>query len=94
MMNTTEVEWWAAIRLSIVKPWPREAALMDLRIWKVREITSGGDVQRPGRPTLAETWGWTGRKVRQVIQAESEWATVLLGYGPVAKGGIQETGAA
>ena len=68
-----DAEWWAVIRQTIPKPWPREAVLMDLRYWQGQEAVSEGRVERPGRPTLAALWGWTDWQVKQAFKSEGEW---------------------
>lgn len=69
-----EAEWWATIRETIAKPWPREAVLMDLRYWQGQEAATGGRVERPGRPTLIALWGWTDWQVKQAFKSEGEWS--------------------
>lgn len=69
-----DAEWWAVIRQTIPKPWPREAVLMDLRYWQGQEAVSEGRVERPGRPTLIALWGWTDWQVKQAFKSEGEWS--------------------
>ena len=73
-----EATWWLTIRQTIAKPWPRDAVLMDLRFWRGQEIATADRpkaerIERPGRPALAATWGWTEWQVRTVVKSESEW---------------------
>ena len=77
-----EAVWWPVIAASIPKPWPREAAMMDLRWWSGQEAATRSLQMRrvatmPGRPALAARWGWTDWAVKSLLRAEPEWADPL-----------------
>ena len=58
---------WEIVRPLIPKPWPKEAALADLR----HDAIEG---KVPGRPALMERWGWTERKTRALLDDAAAWA--------------------
>ena len=64
---------WESILHGIARPLPREAVLADLRWWCLAEssvvLRDGKRLRRPGRPTLAARWGWSGRQVRKIVNA-------------------------
>lgn len=62
------VAWWASIRDSLTRPWPGQAAHMDLRVGQaLGELVNHQE--------LATRWGWTPGKVRGFCQS--------LALGPV-----------
>lgn len=63
--------WWPEIAEALVKPWPREAVMMDLRWWASR-IRRGVSC-RPGRRLLEARWGWSDWQTRAVLKSEDEW---------------------
>ena len=71
-----DAAWWPFVRDGLPKPWPREAAMMDLR-WHVdaaerREGKPASEVVPfPGRPTLVARWGWTDWAVKQLMKGEA-----------------------
>jgi hypothetical protein len=73
-----EVGAWPSIAAAIPKPWPREAALLDLRWWENQERM--GRDERPGRPALASRWGWSQKTVRSVLAARSIWSDCSVAY--------------
>ena len=68
-------DWWAVVRTTIPRPWPREAAAMDLRYHADRATPREGwrPIAMPGRPALASEWGWTDWAVKQLLRAEDDW---------------------
>ena len=74
-----QAEWWPVVAAHLPKPWPREAALMDLRWWRGQELaTRKLRMKRlatmPGRPTLIDRWGWTDWEVKKLLRSEAEWS--------------------
>ena len=67
-----DAAWWPAIRANIAKPWPKEAAMMDLRWHADRERMQDRANAMPGRPALIDRWGWTDWGVKQLLKGE-EW---------------------
>lgn len=67
-----QAEWWPAIAATIVRPWPREAVLFDLRWWRGQERATGRKLM-PGRPALQERWGLGEWDARKLLRAEAEW---------------------
>ena len=80
-----ESSWWATVRDTLPRPWPREACYFDLRWWDSRERqyegTEGqqGHRRRPGRGDLARTWGWSDRLARKLMSATSTWVDPFHG---------------
>ena len=64
-------EWWPDIVEGQAKPWARAAACMDLR-WLASETRVRGR-KFPSRPQLMARWGWTERRVRDLLAAPDEW---------------------
>jgi hypothetical protein len=63
-------EWWPGIASMFAGEWTREAAMMDLR-WHAVEVRVFGRAF-PSRPQFMARWGWTERRVRDLLAA-SEW---------------------
>lgn len=68
-----QAEWWPSVAATIVRPWPREAVLFDLRWWRGQERATGRKLM-PGRPALQERWGMGEWDARKLLRAEAEWA--------------------
>lgn len=68
-----QAEWWPSVAATIVRPWPREAVLFDLRWWRGQEQATGRKLM-PGRPALQERWGMGEWDARKLLRAEAEWA--------------------
>lgn len=69
-------EWWATVRATIPKPWPKEAACMDLR-WhadRAKPREGWAPVVFPGRERLSNEWGWSDWNVRTLLRNESAWS--------------------
>lgn len=74
-----DAAWWPEIAAAILKPWPRAAAMMDLRWWRgqeaaTRKLRMKRVATMPGRPTLTERWGWTDWEVKKLLRAEADWS--------------------
>lgn len=50
--------WWPQLAAQLSKPWPEEAAVIDLRWW------ASGVLPRPPYRELAARWGWTEGEAR------------------------------
>lgn len=68
--------WWPSIADALPRPWPREAALFDLR-WHSDRVACGQLERMPGRPALRERWGWSGYAVRRLVSAGAEWQSPI-----------------
>jgi hypothetical protein len=64
--------WWRTVRETLPKPWARDAVLIDLRWWQ-DQILAGVERRLPSRSEFRDAWGWTDRRVRDVLAAEDEW---------------------
>ena len=63
------VALWPLTASVLPRPWPKEAALIDLAFWE--DQARVGRVERiPGRPFLAARWGWGEKRVRRILDLE------------------------
>lgn len=60
---------WPAIAEVMPEVWPEEAVRTDIRWWHDQEAM--GRERMPGARTLANRWGWTHWKARQILKAET-----------------------
>jgi len=82
-----QASWWGTIRETLPKPWPMEAAAMDLR-WHLDRATAREGwrpVRFPGRPALAEEWGWTDWAVKSLLRDEESWKDGLVQSNSASK---------
>lgn len=82
-----DAAWWPEIANALPRPWPKEAAWMDLRWWRgqvratarvAQEIVRDGRgrfkvARMPGRPALRARWGWTDHGVQTLLADEASW---------------------
>ena len=68
--HRSEDTWWPETAEALAKPWPRAAALTDLRWHGDRKQHTGKRI--PGRSFFASRWGWSDKRARTVI-ASFEW---------------------
>jgi hypothetical protein len=64
-------EWWPGIASMFAGEWTREAAMMDLR-WHAVEVRVFGKAF-PSRRQLMPRWGWSERRVRDLLATPEEW---------------------
>ena len=64
-----EADSWPEVADALAKPWPRGAALIDLRWFADRERVGAG--RFPSRRQLVRRWGWTDHHVRSLLR--SDW---------------------
>jgi hypothetical protein len=64
-------EWWPGIVAMFSGEWTREAAMMDLRWYAVERRVFRKAF--PSRRQLMPRWGWTERRVRDLLAAPGEW---------------------
>lgn len=76
--STDEGVWEAAV-VDVPKPWPEAFARMDLRYHENRHRMKVAPF--PGRVALSNRWGWTDRKVRNLLEVDDWHDTVR----PVAR---------
>jgi hypothetical protein len=67
--STDEGVWEAAV-MDLPKPWPEAFARMDLRYHENRHRMKVAPF--PGRVAFSNRWGWTDRKVRNLLEAD-DW---------------------
>lgn len=82
-----QASWWETIRETLPKPWPMEAAAMDLR-WHLDRATAREGwrpVRFPGRPALSEDWGWTDWAVKSLLRDEESWRDGLVQHNSASK---------
>lgn len=70
------IRWWPDIATSLSKPWPKPAALMDLR-YQSDQVRMGFMKRPMGRGKLATRWGWKPNKVYDLLQRSDEWKSNL-----------------
>ena len=79
------VEAWPHIVPCLTRPFEEEVAIADLR-YLADQVSVGRLKRLPGRPALAKRWGWTQRKVRNIL--ENDWwrdvAKSAASPGPVS----------
>lgn len=82
-----DAPWWPAMANAMARPWPKEAAMMDLRWWRGQVGATervAGEMARdgrgrfkvarmPGRPFLRARWGWTDWGVKELLADEEAW---------------------
>ena len=79
-----QASWWETIRETLPKPWPMEAAAMDLR-WHLDRATARdgwAPIRFPGRPSLAADWGWSDWDARTLMRNEGLWKDALASAVP------------
>jgi len=64
-------EWWPSIAAMLSGEWTREAAMMDLR-WHAVEVRVFRKAF-PSRRQLMPRWGWTERRVRDLLASPEDW---------------------
>jgi hypothetical protein len=64
-------EWWPGIVAMFYGEWTREAAMMDLRWYAVEARVFRKAF--PSRRQLMPRWGWTERRVRDLLASPGEW---------------------
>ena len=64
-------EWWPSIVAMFSGKWTREAAMMDLR-WHAVEVRVFRKAF-PSRRQIMPRWGWTERRVRDLLASPEDW---------------------
>lgn len=71
---------WPEIAEGLAKPWPRAAAITDLRWWVDRAAFELGTKNHaelqdriPGRVVLCRRWGWSDWSVRSLLRDHAAW---------------------
>lgn len=59
-------QWWVDISAGLAQPWPRQAAIVDLRFYS----TIG---KIPGRRKLMGRWGWGQPSVEELLSDQRAW---------------------
>jgi hypothetical protein len=67
---------WAAVYQLAGQPWSEALALLDLRYAEWALIT-GNKKRLPGYRCLAKDWGWTGHRVRALLDT-GRWRDAAL----------------
>jgi len=80
---TMEAGWWPAVAQILPLPWPRAAAIMDMR-YHANLVRIGKRDKVPPRADLLSRWGWTKHHAQGLLSESSNWACPIHGVPPGA----------